>query len=299
MSNYLESLTLGTVQLGLPYGVANQQGLPSSLQARAVLDAAWAGGVRWLDTARVYGESEARIGDWTKATGCAPRIVSKLPPILSSPADIGQFVNLALAESLASLQAKRIEGYLAHRVGDLLLPGTATALLAQIGAGAIGGFGASVYTCAEADQALMVAGLSMIQLPLSLLDSRAITFGVLDRCLERGIRVFARSVFLQGALLLDPVDLPGHLVEARPAIARLRSFADELGRSLAELAVVAVRDTPGVASVVLGMETIEQVQANLKLINAPSLSVEERREAFRLASALPETVIHPGLWPKG
>lgn len=296
--NHLNSLTLGTVQLGLAYGLANRTGLPDDTQARAVLDAAWAGGIRWLDTAHAYGLSEARIGTWIRAKGHCPGIVSKLPPMPEGTTDPGSFTRQATSETLAALGSERIAGYLAHRIDDLMRPEVAGELVSLQGEGRIGAFGASVYSPADAERALTVRGVSMLQLPLNLLDCRATTSGILDRCAEGRIKVFARSVFLQGALLLDPDALPPHLLPAAGALRRLRGFARELGRGIAELAMVAVRDTPGVASLVVGMESVEQVEANIALIQAPPLSADERREAFALVGALPETVINPGRWPK-
>lgn len=58
----MKRLALGTVQFGLPYGVANQQGQVSMETATAILDCARANGIDTLDTAIAYGESEQNLG---------------------------------------------------------------------------------------------------------------------------------------------------------------------------------------------------------------------------------------------
>lgn len=50
-------LALGTVQFGLPYGVANQQGQVTETEVNSILDLASANGINTLDTAIAYGES--------------------------------------------------------------------------------------------------------------------------------------------------------------------------------------------------------------------------------------------------
>ncbi|HXG23721.1 MAG TPA: aldo/keto reductase, partial [Chthonomonadales bacterium] len=55
-------LMLGTVQWGMPYGIANRQGQPTYEEARAILACAYEGGVNCLDTAAAYGTSEEVIG---------------------------------------------------------------------------------------------------------------------------------------------------------------------------------------------------------------------------------------------
>ena len=55
-------LALGTVQFGLPYGIANQSGQASREDAAAIIANARLGGIDTLDTAIAYGESEICLG---------------------------------------------------------------------------------------------------------------------------------------------------------------------------------------------------------------------------------------------
>ena len=71
-------LTLGTAQLGPAYGIANREGRLDDSSADALLSAAWDAGMRWFDTARAYGESEARIGAWCRASGQRPVVITKI-----------------------------------------------------------------------------------------------------------------------------------------------------------------------------------------------------------------------------
>ena len=62
----ISALSLGTVQLGLSYGINNADGKPSQETANAILNAALEGGINTLDTAGAYGDSEVVIGNWLK-----------------------------------------------------------------------------------------------------------------------------------------------------------------------------------------------------------------------------------------
>src|SRR5438445_254592 len=77
-------LGLGLAALGRPgyinLGHADDLGQDydaSHMQARAhaVLDAAWAGGVRYFDAARSYGQAERFLGAWLAARGIPPEAV--------------------------------------------------------------------------------------------------------------------------------------------------------------------------------------------------------------------------------
>ena len=60
----LSRFQLGTVQLGMTYGLGEDKGKPSLEKAMGILDAAVVHGINVLDTANTYGDSEAVIGKW-------------------------------------------------------------------------------------------------------------------------------------------------------------------------------------------------------------------------------------------
>ena len=70
----LSRLMLGTVQFGMPYGVANRTGQPSYPDVVAILAAAVEGGVNCFDTAAAYGTSEDVLGRALRELGIADRV---------------------------------------------------------------------------------------------------------------------------------------------------------------------------------------------------------------------------------
>ena len=58
----MNRLALGTVQFGVPYGIANHSGQVSRAEANAMLQHALANGIDTLDTAIAYGDSESCLG---------------------------------------------------------------------------------------------------------------------------------------------------------------------------------------------------------------------------------------------
>ena len=73
-------LGLGTVQLGLPYGVANKKGKPDREAAMEILKTACQNGMDSFDTAAGYGESEAIIGEFTdNLEAVISRVRAQLP----------------------------------------------------------------------------------------------------------------------------------------------------------------------------------------------------------------------------
>ena len=102
-------------------------------EAFALMDAAWALGLRWFDTADAYGgmRSETWIGNWLRATGKRPKITTKTFNPVEAGADhgLGRDRILRQAEtSLERLGVERLDLYLAHE------PDPATPVAETIGA---------------------------------------------------------------------------------------------------------------------------------------------------------------------
>ncbi len=289
-------LTLGTAQLGPSYGIANAVGRLDDRAVGRLLDAAWESGISTLDTARSYGDAEERIGSWCRRTGHRPILVSKFPP-LDDGGGAGTAVRRHFEASCEALGTARIDGYLAHRSSDILRPGVAATLAGLVDDGRLGAFGVSIYEPEELEDAFSVPGLGLVQAPVNLLDRRLERSGWLRRCVERGIFVFARSVFLQGLFFLPPDDLPPFLAPARTALSRLAGVAAEAGCDIATLALAAVRDTPGIGSVVIGVDSVPQLAANLAGMRTPALSADVLSALRDLGRGLPRSVIDPRRWP--
>ena len=62
MVEFLSKLGLGTAQWGLSYGVSNQSGQTTQDEVTRILDFARISGIKFIDTARTYGEAEQVLG---------------------------------------------------------------------------------------------------------------------------------------------------------------------------------------------------------------------------------------------
>ena len=108
-----ETLALGTVQLGMPYGILRTEPPPESDVAE-LLEAAWHEGIRYFDTAEAYGDSEELLGTHLPARRFADaRIITKLHPHASE--ETGHEIERRLERSLARLGRRGLWALLLHR----------------------------------------------------------------------------------------------------------------------------------------------------------------------------------------
>jgi aryl-alcohol dehydrogenase-like predicted oxidoreductase len=201
-------IALGTVQFGLPYGLSDTDAPVKLDEVRAILDEARAAAIDTLDTAVAYGESERRLG----IVGVeGQRIVSKLPPVPAGCVDVARWVREETLASLHRLQIGSLHGLLLHRSRDLREPHGRLlyhALRELQNDGLVRKIGVSIYDPAELTDLVPEFRFDLVQAPFNVLDRRIATSGWLARLLDAGTEVHARSVFLQGLLLLGSAQRP-------------------------------------------------------------------------------------------
>ncbi len=274
----LSAMSLGTVQLGMNYGIANDGGKPDEEKSFSMLRAALESGITSIDTARVYGDSEEVIGRFFKTwKGELPFITTKVPKIQGeSAAEVEKFVVSTVEESLERLSVSKVNAVMLHVAGDLTAHGknAASAMASLVKRGYTDIVGASVYNSAEVEEMLKYDEYTTTQVPMSIFDQRLIASGTIDKLKNKDYTVFVRSVFLQGLFFLDPdtQDDPILVEHAVPKIRLLREIAASEGLTVAELAIAFMRDTAGVTSLVLGADTPEQVRDNVAYFDVPALS---------------------------
>lgn len=196
-------IALGTAQFGTQYGIANRDGLVAQKEVEKILLIAKHAGMNTLDTAILYGDCEHRLGeigipDW--------RVITKLPSSHSECPCLLDWVESSVEGSLNRLKIDKLYGLLLHR-SDQLLDNNGVSLYSILQnlktRGLVEKIGVSIYSPEELDTLIPRFSLDLIQAPLNILDRRMITSGWLNRLHNEGVEVHARSIFLQGLLLMD------------------------------------------------------------------------------------------------
>ncbi len=301
-------LVLGSVQLGVPYGAANRTGMPSRAAALRLVCRAADAGVVNFDTARAYGESEERLGQALR-TRKAARTITKLSPLAELSPDVSRktvraAVDASIEQSLYALRREQIDCLLLHRAAHMIAFGGAIweRLVERLEDGTVLALGVSVQSPEEAISALEHADVSHLQLPFNLLDWRWVASGAIERIEARPhVAIHARSVFLQGVLAAnDPSVWPAVKgVDVEALIAAISDIARDYGRSnAADLCLAYARGQDWIDGVVVGMETEDQLEDNLRLFVRPPLAPEDCAAIAQRLPRVPVELLDPAQWPK-
>ena len=298
-------LVMGSAQLGLVYGVANRTGKPTREAAIRLVRRAAASGVMAFDTARAYGDAEERIGEALR--GRKVHTITKLAPLNdlsadASPAQVHAAVDASVEHSRTALGRETLDCLLLHRASHMTaFDGAVWERVKQhVSKGSIRTLGVSVQSPAETHRALADSSVAHIQLPFNLLDWRWRAASVIAVLRSRPeVTVHARSVLLQGVLTAsDPhiwPAIPG--VDPPRLIDWLERTARAYGReSATDLAFAFVRGQDWIDGIVVGQETEDQLEANLRLATRPPLSAEDCRHIEKSAPHVPERLLDPAQW---
>lgn len=298
----VSEVSLGTVELGMEYGIADGRPLrkPSRAEAARLLDAALDAGINFLDTARAYGDSEEIIGWALKPRRKEYILASKVScrwPEDEKKTPLRDRMAASVHESLRALQTDVIDVMQLHsppaeeiRRGEL-----AEALEGLQRAGCIRFLGVTTYGEEASLAAIEDGRYDCLQIAYSALD-REPEEQVLPLAQAKDVGVVARSVLLKGTLTHRYRSLPPELEELRSAAGKMAAIAEAGATGLPEFAYRFVLAHPGVSSALAGTASLEELNATLgycargplppdSLARVRQITVNDRRQ------------LNPATWP--
>ena len=289
---------LGAVQFGVDYGISNKNGKTPVAEVVSILDAAGELGVKVIDTACLYGDSEDVLGR-------AMPIDFQFDIITKTPQFTGQSLNDTDAQqledtfrtSLLKLNRPAVYGLLIHRVDDLFLPGgqlLMDRLLKLKQQGLVEKIGVSVYTGLQIDQVLDLFSIDLIQLPINVFDQRLLQSGHLQKLKSASVLIHARSVFLQGLLLMGLQEIPVYFDTIREKLESYHAFikASELTPLKAALGFVA--SLPEIDHIICGVNNVQQLR-EIGMASQTQINWKD----FKHFAILDESVVNPAHWRLG
>jgi uncharacterized protein len=285
----INKLALGTVQMGIAYGINNTRGKISFIDSQSILNESFSKGIRVLDTAVGYGDSHHVIGTFHEAYPDKKfEIISK---ISSSVDDIDKEIE----EYLHELRIDYLEGLLFHSFTSYKSSGDIIRKLVDLKSrGLIKKIGVSIYTNSEFEVLLRDKEIDIIQLPFNLLDNFTLRGALLKEAKKLGKIIHTRSSFLQGLFFRNPNDELGIVRSLQRELLEINRIAQEEGLSIASLALGYCLAQITIDKVIIGVDSLEQLRSNLI-----DCEVELSNNAIREIDKIIVKNIHllnPSLW---
>jgi aryl-alcohol dehydrogenase-like predicted oxidoreductase len=253
-------LALGTVQFGIPYGVANSTGQVLESEVLSILNHAKSLSMDTLDTAIAYGESEnclGRVGvtDWN--------VITKLPEIPNNCPNLAEWIRASLQCSLNRLGISKVSALLLHRSSQLLDADKAdlwpTLLQLKI-EGLVDKIGVSIYTPEELTPLWPLFKLDLIQAPYNIFDRSLVESGWLQTMHINAVEVHVRSIFLQGLLFMSSRTRPKKFARFQPLFDRWDGWLKDNRISALQACILFALSEPRISRVVVGVDSLDQLK---------------------------------------
>lgn len=266
---FIKKTVLGTVQLGLDYGVNNSSGQPSESESQIILDGAHSKGIQWLDTAEAYGNSQSLIGRFHSNSKKRFKIITKSHGLNKcSKEQVIDKVN----QSLKELEIDSIDILLFHHFEDFLYLSQEKNLLESLKDTKINNLGVSVYDNDEIITAANHKLIDVIQSPFNLLDNKNQRGHAFSYAKEKEKEIHVRSIFLQGLFFMDINNLPPQLSPLKHHLTQLKKISEQFNVSIHQMALMYPFFHQSIDKVLFGVESSKQLEDNIEILSQDILA---------------------------
>jgi aryl-alcohol dehydrogenase-like predicted oxidoreductase len=300
----MDKLVLGTVQFGLKYGINNKLGKPSLKRSLSILKYAYDSGISTFDTAFAYGDAEEILGYFFTKYKINKKVsvISKFRANILDDKTLDtkySILKWEIEKSLKKLNLDSLDGYLFHTPSYIYDNELVEAMRKCKEEGLTKNFGVSVYEEADALYAVNKAKVDYIQIPYSIFDQRLEKTDFFNIAKKNKVKVFARSAFLQGLILMNKDEIPDYLSVTKDYLETFDSIITKYNYSRVEAALLFSLCNKGIDEVVFGVDTLEQLKQDCSIAKMDKDKFRDCLNELRNNFVkIEKSIIFPSLWKK-
>jgi len=264
MSKTLSSkLILGTVHMGLPYGINNSLGKISLQDSAEILNHAFDCGIEILDSAEAYGNAHEVIGKFhEKNPKKRFKVITKLPNKIEAN------LTYTVKEYLNKLHVDYLHALLFHSYSSYEANFNKFNILKELKSdGKIEKLGVSVYTNQEIEQVIEDDDIDIIQIPFNLFDNSTLRGSLLKKAKSKGKTVHTRSALLQGLFFKDSNEANKAVQNLKDELIVIKKIASKRNLPMSTLALSYCLYQTNIDNLLIVIDSIEQWKKKLQAIN--------------------------------
>lgn len=288
----MNKLILGSAQFGMDYGVSNKNGKISNQEIKDIFDFSQQNHIDTIDTAMSYGNSEHLIGIYNKSL----QVITKLQPIPNKCNDLESWFDNEICKSLERLRLKNLYGILLHNPDDLLGKNgleLSNLLVAYKKKGVFKKIGLSIYDFKLVHKYLEIIKIDIVQCPFNIIDQRVINTGLANEMHDLGIEIHARSIFLQGLLLMSEHERPDYFHKWTSLWAKYYKFLDSNNTTSIQACLDFVLSNTLIDKYVVGINSLKHLKEIVELTKHGPKNIGS---GYKNLSSNDPSLINPSLW---
>jgi|SRR3989338_3135201 len=295
----ISRIGLGTVQFGMDYGYTKKK---TQKQVDEILSYCLDHDINFLDTARDYGDSEKKIGQFLKNIPrrnfiIATKISKINPEIQKNKKKVLECILRSVETSINELFLEKLDLLQLHQADRYILSNDFfwDAIVHLKEKKIFNKFGISVY---EGDLTKNILNryhryIDFIQIPYNIFDQRFSRMFPFFK--DKNISIISRSVFLKGIITASEETVPVELNRIKYFKRKLLNISMNAKLSVAELALLFVLSNRYINTTILGIGAIEELEANMAALKKNDLFEKVKTEINMLRIDDPY-LIDPRKW---
>ena len=242
---------LGTAQLNQKYGISNNNNIISEKEFKKIFQYLNLNKQTIIETSNNYNKAEERLSVIPKNF----LIYTKISP--NKKSSIIDQIN----SSLLKMNRKRIEGFFFHDL-NLFLKSDINRVLDEINylkeRKIIKTFGFSIYNPTELEL-IQKYEFDLLQFPLNFADRRFVSNKYLTHLKKLKKKLFIRSIFLQGLLLMDYKNIPKRFDKWNRVFIKWNNFLNKYNLNSLQVCINYVNSFDFIDYKIIGLSTYQEL----------------------------------------
>ena len=256
-----EKLILGTVQFGLKYGINNLQGKPEKESVFEILSYAYDNGIRYIDTAELYGNAHELIGEFHKSNSTKLfNIITKFPHHFQGSLDN------KICNYLNQLNINHLEAILFHSFDSYKIYKDQLNYIVKLKNKRIRYIGVSVYTNDQMNEVIDDIYIDIIQIPFNIFDNINLRGELLAKAKAKNKIIHTRSAFLQGLFFMKKDNLNSIRIKLEKELDVITDISLKSSMSIESIALNYCLFQPNIEGVLIGVDSLQQLKENIAVL---------------------------------
>ena len=289
MSVSYDKICIGTANFNIRYGLKKKKITIKNI--KKIIQYSKKNKIKYLDTAINYGNSNVIS---SKINIKKFKLISKISLPKENIKGLKNWIIKSVIKERKNLRIKRLYALLFHDTKIFEKKKNITQIFEAIDylkeKKIIKKIGLSIYDPVELDKYFNYYNFEVVQFPLNIFDRRIIDSGWLDKLKKKGVELHARSIFLQGLLLLDKKDLPKKFLKWKKYFRYFDKFVEVKKISKKYACLSFIRNYSKIDKFVIGVNNYQQIKENLELIKLKTIKIPTHLQVKS------QRLINPKFW---
>jgi aryl-alcohol dehydrogenase-like predicted oxidoreductase len=284
-----DKLILGTVQFGLKYGINNSIGKPKKKTVFNILSYAYEHGIKYLDTAELYGNAHELIGEFHKLYPTKKfNIITKFPHNFEDRLDhkINSYLNQLDIDYLEAIMFHSYDSYINCR--------SQLADLVKLKNKSVKHIGVSIYSNEQMNEVIDDININIIQIPFNLFDNSNLRGELILKAKSNNKIIHTRSAFLQGLFFMKKDNPNAIRVKLEKELDLIEDISIKSSIPIGSLALNYCLMQNFTDGVLIGVESLDQLKENINFAKnkIPNKCLDEINE-IKINNI---ELLNPSLW---